>query len=87
MGDVNLRNFIWYDEMVFGIDFESSGNGDRLLEKAELLARYLLYNPVESDFKKEVLQEIKETMEFSDRFEKMIESEMTAIILRRGKGS
>ena len=85
MGDVNLRNFIWFDSMVFGIDFESSGNGDITLEEAELFARYLLYDPIESDFKLEVIKRVMHYMNVQNGFENQIKTKVESIKLRRDR--
>lgn len=83
MGDVNLRNFIWYKGQVYGIDFEKSEPGDMIQEKAEVLARYLLYNPVESDFKIKVTNRVIADLFESDGFEDLIGEKVTAIKERR----
>jgi hypothetical protein len=83
MGDINLRNFIWFENMVFGIDFESSCTGNITSEKAELFARYLLYDPIESDFKIQVLKKVLVYLKAQDGFESMIETTVEAIKIRR----
>jgi tRNA A-37 threonylcarbamoyl transferase component Bud32 len=83
MGDVNLRNFIWFDNMVFGIDFESSCTGNITFEKVDLLARYLLYDPIESNFKIKVLEKVLLNLNLQDGLESMIENKVEAIKLRR----
>lgn len=87
MGDINLRNFIWFENMVFGIDFESSCIGNIASEKAELLARYLLYDPIESDFKIQVLKQVLVHLKVEVGFESMIETKVESIKIRRGKNS
>lgn len=84
MGDVNLRNFIWYEEKVYGIDFETAKTGNKDVEKLELLARYMLYDPSESRFKKEVLEElIREYYQDHNRIKVHIEDIMKTIVSRR----
>lgn len=54
-GDVNLRNFIVRNNSIVAIDFEKSVEGDSVEEINYLVAMYMLYNPINTIFKQEVL--------------------------------
>lgn len=58
MGDVNLRNFIFVNEEIYGIDFENVEKRTCYEEKVELLSRYLIYDPIKTSFKQEVVKHI-----------------------------
>lgn len=58
--DVNLRNFIYADQKLYGIDFEQVSHGNQRRELAMLLAMYLQYDPVDSEFKKTVVNQFIE---------------------------
>lgn len=83
MGDVNLRNFIWHKGSVYGIDFEKSVQGDSYVEKAELLARYVLYDPIESGFKKQVFKLVTDNLGEKEGFKELIREKVEAIKDRR----
>lgn len=52
--DVNLRNFIVHDEEIYGIDYELIQEGLQSDDYVKLIAMYLFYDPINSEFKKEV---------------------------------
>ena len=58
MGDINLRNFLWTGQEIVGIDFEGSRIGEPSEEVIQLVAFYLLYEPVESPFKASVVDSL-----------------------------
>lgn len=66
LGDVNLRNFIILDEEIYGFDFESCKERTYKEEKVEILARILLYNPKDSDYKKKVVRILLESISGSN---------------------
>lgn len=86
MGDVNLRNFIWYKDTVYGIDFEKSCPGNSTNEKAEVIARYLLYDPIESDFKMKVFNVLVEQLYVSEEFKIKVDQIKKEIKIRRANG-
>ncbi|MHC1604997.1 MAG: BUD32 family EKC/KEOPS complex subunit [Candidatus Methanofastidiosia archaeon] len=45
-GDAILRNFILFDKHIFGIDFEETGDGDRLKDISMLCASILTHDPI-----------------------------------------
>jgi len=55
-GDVNLRNYLYYEELdrIYLIDFEECGEWDIAEKAAELCAFILLYYPENTDFKKNI---------------------------------
>lgn len=54
--DVNFRNFIFSNQILYGIDFEQVTDGDQTKEKAMILAMYLQYDPIASIFKEAVIR-------------------------------
>ncbi len=58
MKDINLRNFIFFKGKIYGIDFENCDIGIYNEEKTELLARYMLYDPVETQYKQNVVNQV-----------------------------
>ncbi len=56
--DLNFRNFIIVDDEVFGLDFEQIELTDRLTQFALLFAYMLLYDPIDSDFKIQLLADV-----------------------------
>ncbi|SFR57609.1 BUD32 family EKC/KEOPS complex subunit [Anaeromicropila populeti] len=90
LGDVNLRNFIYAENKIFGIDFEDARSGCRHIEMLEVLARYLLYNPAKSEFKHTVLSIVeKQYLAVSmknqgiEKYADLLENEITHIQMRR----
>lgn len=59
LGDVNLRNFMITDKVIYGIDFEDVKSGCRHIETLEVLAMYMLYDPAKSEFKYAVLSVVE----------------------------
>lgn len=57
-GDVNLRNFIITSIGIIGIDFEQSGLGNIEEELVYLLAMYMMYDPIKSEFKKTLIKKV-----------------------------
>lgn len=55
MGDINFRNFIWNQGTLYGYDFECVTSGDQAKERMDVLAWYMMYNPIETEFKKTVV--------------------------------
>lgn len=56
--DVNLRNFILKDDMVYGFDFEDCRPGKKETDTGRLCAYFLTYAPAFTPWKKELAQEI-----------------------------
>ncbi len=56
--DVNFRNFIICEDQVFGIDFEDVQVGLQINDYIKAIAMYLLYDPIESSFKKRVVNQL-----------------------------
>ena len=54
LNDVNLRNFIVHNKEIYGIDFEMVSEGNQLEEQCMVLAMYQMYDPEDTDFKKQV---------------------------------
>lgn len=89
-GDVNLRNFIIADNEVFGVDFENVKSGKRKSEIIEVLAFYMLYDPIRSDIKKSVVSLVRKKyfehkMNNQDigKFLTLLENEIKRIQMRR----
>jgi predicted Ser/Thr protein kinase len=55
-----LRHFIIYRDEIYGIDFESITEGSLSLDVGRMLAMYLYYDKIKSDFKLKVLEKVKE---------------------------
>jgi hypothetical protein len=58
--DLSLRHFIIYRDEIYGIDFESITEGSLSLDVGRMLAMYLYYDKIKSDFKLKVLEKVKE---------------------------
>lgn len=58
LNDLNFRNFIIIDDQIFGLDFEQIELTNQITQYATLLAYMLLYNPIASNFKVQLLEEI-----------------------------
>ncbi len=58
MGDINLRNFLWAEQRVVGIDFEGCCAGNPADEVLQVIAFYLLYEPERTAFKLSVVRSI-----------------------------
>lgn len=58
--DINLRNFLLYEDRIYGIDFECCEQGDERYELVKVIAMYLQYTPIESAFKKRVAEKLME---------------------------
>ena len=89
-GDVNLRNFIITDDGVFGVDFENVKSGERKSEIMEVLAFYMLYDPIKSDVKKSVVglvrkKYLEHKMQNQDigKFSTLLGEEIKRIQMRR----
>lgn len=88
MHDVNLRNFILYEDKIYGIDFESSIQGTLETDFFQVIAMYGLYFPSHSDFKHKVINEIyndffKSAGYSKDRFLSCINDELKKVQLKR----
>jgi hypothetical protein len=57
--DLSLRHFIIYRDEIYGIDFESITEGSISLDVGRMLAMYLYYDKIKSDFKLKVLEKVK----------------------------
>ena len=58
--DLSFRNFFLYRDKIYGIDLESITEGKFSLDIGRMLAMYLYYDEVKSDFKFKVFQKAKE---------------------------
>lgn len=77
MGDVNLRNFLYVNKNIYGLDFERIQKGKYTEEKCELLARYLIYDPIYTVFKNQVVQQvIKHVFQGEELLKKRTEVEL-----------
>ena len=86
--DLNLRNFILYDDIVYGIDFESINRGNLLSDTGKLIGMYLNYDEKYSDFKKKTVKSFDEFLIdkkiFSrDELDNIIKFEIVEIEKRR----
>lgn len=79
-GDVNLRNFIMTKNGLVGIDFEQCQDGDTGEELSYLLAMYMMYDPIKSEFKNTVVSRV---CELNDISIKEVEGMTQNIIKRR----
>lgn len=88
--DINLRNFIVHEDRIIGIDFECCDYGDLRYELVKVMAMYLQYDPIESDYKKKVVHSLfesfyQEQAYLPQEFARWIEEETQKILLRRHK--
>jgi tRNA A-37 threonylcarbamoyl transferase component Bud32 len=58
--DLSFRNFLLYRDKIYGIDLESITEGKLSLDVGRMLAMYLYYDEVKSDFKMKVFKKTKE---------------------------
>jgi hypothetical protein len=58
--DLSFRNFLLYRDKIYGIDLESITEGNLSLDAGRMMAMYLYYDEVKSDFKIEVFKKAKE---------------------------
>jgi len=65
--DVNLRNFIWYDQQIYGIDFEDIAAGSLADDLSKLIAMYLSSRPENTAFKHAVVQMLYQWLSNYDR--------------------
>lgn len=85
-----MRNFIITDDGVFGVDFENVKSGERKSEIMEVLAFYMLYDPIKSDVKKSVVglvrkKYLEHKMQNQDigKFSTLLGEEIKRIQMRR----
>lgn len=81
-GDVNLRNFIISEECIIGIDLEQCKIGSPIEEIEYMLAMFMLYNPIDSSFKRRVCLIVSHENNINISH---IEKQMTTIWIRRKK--
>ncbi len=60
--DLSLRHFIIYRDEIYGIDLESIREGSLSLDVGRMLAMYMYYDVIKSDFKLKVLEKVKENI-------------------------
>ena len=87
-GDINLRNFIWTGQHIFGIDFEGYCLGDPIDEIHQMIAFYFLYKPEKTRFKLSVIDAVMDAvLQMTNRsllfFWESVEEEMERILVRR----
>jgi len=58
--DLSFRNFLLYRDRIYGIDLESITEGNLSLDVGRMMAMYLYYDEVKSDFKLNVFERTKE---------------------------
>jgi len=58
--DLSFRNFLLYRDKIYGIDLESITEGKLSLDVGRMLAMYLYYDKIKSDFKLSVFEKTKE---------------------------
>lgn len=58
--DLNFRNFLLYENKVYGVDLESIDEGNLTFDIGKMLAMYLHYDEVKSEFKLRVFKSFKE---------------------------
>ena len=92
LGDVNLRNFIISENGIYGLDFENVKLGNRKSEMIQVLAFYMLYEPIKSDIKKKVVNLVRKKyleqkigVHDIDMFSSLLEEEINRIQIRRKK--
>lgn len=86
--DMNLRNFIILNTVIYGVDFESIQKGDLLSDTAKLIGMYLNYDEKYSPFKLETVTRFKHFIEkkgcfYATDLENTICTEILAINDRR----
>jgi tRNA A-37 threonylcarbamoyl transferase component Bud32 len=86
--DLNFRNFLLYKNNIYGIDLESIDEGSLTFDMGKMLAMYLNYDEVKSDFKLRVFKSfkeylIKDNQIASKRLDHIIKKEEKAIKMRR----
>ena len=62
LGDVNLRNFIFSQQEIYGFDFESCQKGIFEQDIGRLCAFILTYDPMFTDWKKKLVHKLKKIM-------------------------
>jgi hypothetical protein len=85
---LNFRNFLLYKNNIYGIDLESIDEGSLTFDMGKMLAMYLNYDEVKSDFKLRVFKSfkeylIKDNQIASKRLDHIIKKEEKAIKMRR----
>jgi tRNA A-37 threonylcarbamoyl transferase component Bud32 len=88
--DINLRNFIVSDHQIYGFDFEQLREGTKERDLIRLIAMYLHEDPVESEFKYKVIDNLKygliKTLGMDqEAYDHIISSEIEILLCRRGK--
>ncbi|GEM_PF-3012634 len=58
--DLSFRNFLLYRDRIYGIDLESITEGNLSLDVGRMMAMYLYYDEVKSDFKLSVFERTKD---------------------------
>lgn len=89
-GDINLRNFLWVEQRVIGIDFEGCCAGNPADEVLQVIAFYLLYEPERTAFKLSVVRSIIDPLlRMTNRsvllFWETLDEEMAKIRVRRNQ--
>lgn len=87
--DVNFKNFIIRDEVIYGLDFENVNTGKVTDDYAKILAYMLVYNPIASNFKLSLYQELLEEIVIisglkKEEINQLIKNELKIIEKRRG---
>lgn len=57
--DLNFRNFLLYKNRIYGVDLESIDKGNLTLDIGKMLAMYLHYDEMKSEFKLDVFKTFK----------------------------
>ncbi len=88
LNDVNLRNFLIRDNIVYGIDFEMCKEGSLETDIGKLLAYIITYNPIATDWKYGFINDLLHifTINFNLNPTKLVNEfkrELYAIISRR----
>ncbi len=86
--DIHLKNFILNNDVIYGVDFELIKDGDKRAEIVKLIAMYLSYDPINSDFKLKVVKKVQkylcENYKYTaEEFENFLKKEVEIIKLRR----
>lgn len=86
--DIHLKNFILNNDVIYGVDFELIKDGDKRAEIVKLIAMYLNYDPINSDFKLKVVEKVRkylcENYKYTaEEFESILKHEIDIIKLRR----
>lgn len=88
--DVNLRNFIIKNDVIYGLDFELCEEGSIVSDIGSLVAYIITYSPVGSDWKYKFVNDLIHIFLLNFKLHKVkliceIEKELKSILIRRNQ--